>query len=111
MVVRISQKSVAQSTRQSRSATFRSMRIIDHTCKKKVAFFLAECAGLIYAKQLKIWLDTELLDGRRMDIFDTRIPGRFYALPPTRLLKSGSNEKQEVAPKVTPAKVELAKGA
>jgi hypothetical protein len=46
-----------------------------------------------------------------MDISDTRIPGRFYALPPTRLLKSGSNEKQEVAPKVTPAKVELATGA
>jgi hypothetical protein len=87
------------------------MRIIDHTCKKIVAFYLAERVGIVYAKQLKIWLDTELSDGRRMGIFDTRIPGRFYALPPTRLLKSGSNKKQQVAPKVTPAKVELAKSA
>jgi hypothetical protein len=87
------------------------MRIIDHACKKIVAFFLAAWVGLIYAKQLKILLDTESLDERRMGIFDTRIPGRFYALPPTRLLKSRSNEKQQVAPKVTPTKVELAKGA
>jgi hypothetical protein len=80
-------------------------------CKKIVVSFLAGCVGLIYAKQLKILLDTESLDERRMGIFDTRIPGRFYALPPTRLLKSRSNEKQQVAPKVTPTKVELAKGA